>query len=131
LLKLYDMKSSSRDSSVDNLLRLDGQVLALDPKGEYWARFAFRKVEPTTDRPHGLDYVLTLHGPGEQRIFSIDNGHAIRQSDGPASRKAKPADHEHVMEKALAYRFSDGVRLLQDFWAEADSILKEKGVRRV
>jgi hypothetical protein len=32
------------------------------------------------------------------------------------------------METARPYRFKDAVTLLEDFWADVDKLLKEKGV---
>ena len=57
------MTSPERDRSADVLLDLDGQVFVADPKGEYWVRFVVRRVKPSPERPHGLSYALTLHGP--------------------------------------------------------------------
>jgi len=52
-----------RDTFLDALLDLDGQVLVIDPEGRHWVRFAARRVPASEARPHGLDYSLTLHGP--------------------------------------------------------------------
>ncbi len=49
-----------RDSSLDTLLDLNGQVLVIDEAG-YWVKFAVHKVPASTSKPHGLDYSLTLH----------------------------------------------------------------------
>jgi hypothetical protein len=50
-----------RDASLDTLLDLDGQVLVLDEKAGYWVKFDVKRVLPTKERPHGLDYSITLH----------------------------------------------------------------------
>jgi hypothetical protein len=57
------MTSPERDRSADVLPDLDGQVLVVDPKGEYWVRFVVRRVKPSPERPHGLSYALALRGP--------------------------------------------------------------------
>jgi hypothetical protein len=44
------------DPSLDVLLELDGQVLVVDPAGNYWVHFAVARVAVTPDKPHGLDY---------------------------------------------------------------------------
>jgi hypothetical protein len=55
------MKSSGRDFGVDALLELDGQVFVVDPGGAYWVKFVVHRVDPSPERPHGLNYSLTLH----------------------------------------------------------------------
>lgn len=56
------MKMARSDPSLDTLLELDGQVLVIDEAG-YWVKFVVHRVPSTADKPHGLDYTLTLHGP--------------------------------------------------------------------
>ena len=51
------------DASLDALLDLDGLVLVIDPETRHWVRIVVRRVPATEERPHGLDYSLTLHGP--------------------------------------------------------------------
>ena len=110
------------------LLDLDGQVLVVDMKGQYWVRFSVQRVDSTLDRPHGLNYSLTLHGPGGIRLVGFDNAHAVRESQGPGGKSRGPLDHRHRMETVRPYRFKDAATLLEDFWAEVDKLLKEKGV---
>ena len=47
----------SRDTSLDNLLDLHGQVLVIDAAG-YWVRFVVHQVPVTAQKPHGLDLSL-------------------------------------------------------------------------
>ncbi len=122
------MEADDRNPGADLLLDLDGQVLAVDAKGEYWVRFTVQRVEPSTERPHGLNYSLTLHGPGGERIIGFDNAHTVRASAGPGGRKQGSADHRHRMGAVRPYRFTDPASLLEDFWMEVDRFLKEKGV---
>jgi hypothetical protein len=56
----------SRDASLDNLLDLNGQVLVIDAAG-YWVRFVVHQVPVTAQKPHGLDYAMTMHAPGRVR----------------------------------------------------------------
>lgn len=53
----------ARDSSLDVLLDLDGQVLVVDPDGGYWVRFVVTRVAASAEKPHGLDYSLTHSRP--------------------------------------------------------------------
>jgi len=48
-----------RDASLDTLLALDGQVLVIDEAG-YWVKFVVHQLPVTVDKPHGLDYTLTM-----------------------------------------------------------------------
>src|SRR5271170_2407087 len=52
----------SRDPTLDVLLDLDGKVLVVDPEGGHWVRFVVTRVSVSHEKPHGLDYSLTLHG---------------------------------------------------------------------
>jgi len=51
------------DPTLDVLLDLDGQVLVVDPEGRHWVRFVVTRVPVSPEKPHGIDYSLTLHGP--------------------------------------------------------------------
>ena len=63
---LVTMSWRDRDPGAEVLLDLDGQVFVVDAKGGYWVRFSVNRVASTPERPHGLKYSLTLHGPGRQ-----------------------------------------------------------------
>lgn len=122
------MAPLDHDRGADALLDLDGQVFVVDPKGEYWVRFVLRRAEPSPERPHGLTYSLTLHGPGGARLVGFDNAHPIRESRGPGGTPKGPYDHRHRMDTVRPYRFKDAATLIEDFWAEVDRFLKAKGV---
>ena len=76
------MSSYWHDAATDALLELDGQILVLDSKGTYAVRFSVQRVERSPQRPQGLNYSLTLHGPMGQRLVGFDNAHSIRKSRG-------------------------------------------------
>ena len=61
------MTEETYDSSLDALLDLDGQVLVIDPAGRHWVKFVVTRVPVSPEKPHGLDYSLTLHGPDGER----------------------------------------------------------------
>ena len=77
-----------RDSSLDALLDLHGQVLVIDEAG-YWVRFIVHQVPATPQKPHGLDYTLTLHAPDGVRLVGIDNAHQVEGS------RREAHDHKH------------------------------------
>ena len=113
---------------MDVLLDLEGQILVVDAKGEHWVRFSVQRVVPTAERPYGLNYSLTLHGPEGIRLIGFDNAHPIRESRGPGGGSRKSLDHVHRMATVRPYRFRDAATLLEDFWKAVDKFLKEKGV---
>ena len=117
-----------RDPGAEALLDLDGQVFVVGAKGGYWVRFSVDRVASTPERPHGLKYSLTLHGPHGSRLIAFDNAHAVRGSRGPGGKSRGPLDHKHRLETVRPYRFKDATTLVEDFWAEVDKLLTEKGV---
>jgi hypothetical protein len=60
----------SRDTGLDTLLDLDGNIL--DQGDGYWVKIEAKLLEnPTDERPHGISYSLTLHDPFNQRILDM------------------------------------------------------------
>ena len=115
--------TESRDPTLDVLLDLDGQVLVVDPKGAYWVRFVVTRVPVSPEKPHGIDYSLTLHGPGGERLAGFDNAHPAT-----GQRCGTPQDHRHRLRRIRAHEHRDAATLLADFWATVDSVLRKKGV---
>ena len=77
-----------RDPSLDTLLDLDGQVLVID-EGGYWVKFVVHQVPATADKPHGLDYTLTMHGPaGRVRQRPLGGGAGQGHRQGPQAPAA-------------------------------------------
>jgi hypothetical protein len=119
-----------RDPSLDALLELDGQVLVVDPETRHWVRFVVRRVPVSEAKPHGLDYSLTLHGPDGERLVGFDNAHPVRDRAGPGGRPEGAYDHRHRLRTVRPYDYRDAATLLADFWAEAEAVLRERGVWR-
>ena len=109
-------------------MELDGEMFFLDDRAEYWVRFSVTRVRPSKEKPHGLDYSLTLHGPANQRLVGFDNAHAVQKTAGPSGRRRQARDHKHRLRTIRPYDDKDAATLLADFWHEVDSVLKEKGV---
>jgi hypothetical protein len=118
----------ARDTSLDTLLDLDGQVLVVDPEGRHWVRFVARRVTATEAKPHGLDYSLTLHGPDGERLVGFDNAHRVRRASGPSGKAGPALDHRHRLKAVRPYEYHDTAALLADFWAAVDEVLRERGV---
>ena len=115
--------SGRRDPSLDALLDLDGEVFFVDPQGGHWVRFVVTRVPVSSEKPHGLDYALTLHGPSGERLGGFDNAHPVGRS-----KRGDPQDHRHRLRTVQAYEYRDAGTLVADFWQLVDAILKERGV---
>lgn len=113
-----------RDAGFDHLLELDGVSYVVD--GPFWVKFEAKLTIPTPERPHGLDYSITLHDDKGQRVLGFDNAHAITEGSGPVAKTRVEYDHMHKGERVRFYNYADGVTLLTDFWNEVDRILEER-----
>jgi hypothetical protein len=113
----------SRDPTLDVLLDLDGQVFVVDPEGNHWVRFVVTGVPVAPEKPHGLDYSLTLHGPDGERLVGFDNAHSVGKQE-----RGAPRDHRHRLRTIKAYEYHDAASLLADFWKMVDAVLRERGV---
>jgi hypothetical protein len=112
-----------RDPSLDSLLDLDGQVLVVDSEGGHWVKFVVTAVPVRPEKPHGLDYSLTLHGPSGERLVGFDNAHPVGRQ-----KRGEPQDHRHRLRTVKPYDYQDAGALLADFWGEVDAVLRERGV---
>ena len=59
------------DYGLEFLLAFDGRIHHLE-RG-YWLKFEIKRVQATTERPHGLRYSFTLHAPDGARLVGFDN----------------------------------------------------------
>jgi hypothetical protein len=103
-------------------------ALVVDPETKHWVRFVVTRVESTVEKPHGLGYSPTLHGPDGERLVGFDNAHPIRPRSGPGGKPRGPRDHKHRLKTVKPYDYQDAATLLGDFWEEVYAVLKEKGV---
>lgn len=90
-----------------------------------------REVDKSGGRPHGLQYALTLHRPGNERVVGYDNAHQAKVGTGPSapSRTRELAfDHRHFRGDVTPYPFESPEKLLEDFWSDVEKILKEEGI---
>lgn len=93
----------------------------------YWVKFEARKTNTTNQKPHGISYSLTLHDRNNSRILGYDNAHKYKPpKKGRNKYKAKKItwDHKHFREKIESYEFESASQLLDDFWKEAQKIVK-------
>ena len=101
------------DPALDTLLDLDGLTLVIDPEGGHWVKFVVTRVPPTPEKPHGLDYSLTLHGRDGGRLVGFDNAHPVGKRE-----RGEPQDHRHHIRTTKSYDYTDAAALLADFWAD-------------
>jgi hypothetical protein len=95
----------------------------VDPKGDHWIRIVVTRVPVSVEKPHGLDYSLTLHGPDGERLVGFDNAHPVARK-----RRGVPQDHRHRLRTVKPYEYQDAATLLADFWETVDAVLRERGV---
>lgn len=114
------------DQGLDRLLDFDG--LLIEVGGGFWVKIVAKRVPPDRARPHGIAYTLTLHDRNGDRIFGIDNAHAIRLTRGPAGRQRAEHDHLHRQETVQPYRYRNADALLDDFFREVEAILRMEGI---
>jgi len=122
------MPKRSDDHTLEFLLNFDGRVHWYE--GGYWVKFEIRRGEPTEERPHGLSYSFTLHGPDSKRLMGFDNAHAAPKPPRRHRKRAKATDHWHRTETdpGRPYAFKDAATLIDDFFDEVERVLKERGV---
>ncbi len=112
-----------RDPTLDVLLDLHGQVLVVDSEGGHWVKFVATRVPVSPEKPHGVDYSLTLHGTEGERLVGFDNAHPVAPQ-----KRGDPQDHRHRLRNVRPYAYSDAASLLADFWETVDAVLRERGV---
>ena len=120
------MTAPDRDPGLDTLLDLHGQTLFVDEMG-HWVKFIVVRTEVSPQRPHGLSYSLTLHGPDGTRLVGFDNAHPVSGRPGPGAPRRRESDHRHRLRSIRPYDYRDAATLLADFWKEVDQVLKERG----
>ena len=120
------MTTTDHDPGLDTLLDLHGQTLFVDEIG-HWVKFIVVRTAVTPQRPHGLSYSLTLHGPDGTRLVGFDNAHPVSQRRGPGTRRRRESDHRHRLRSVGPYDYKDAATLLADFWKEVVEVLRGRG----
>src|SRR5262245_16036886 len=104
--------AGTRDTGLDALLALDGEMFFIDPDGKHYVRFVVKAVPPSAERPHGLSYSLTLHGEAGERLVGFDNAHAVRERAAPGARRRRVRNHRHRLRTIRPYDYKDAATLL-------------------
>ena len=95
----------------------------MDPEGGHWVRFTVTQVPVSPEKPHGVDYSLTLHGPSGERLVGFDNAHPVAKRE-----RGEAQNHRHRLGTIKPYHYRDAATLVADFWATVDAVLRERGV---
>jgi hypothetical protein len=122
------MPNPPSEHALEFLLAFDGRRHWYE--GGYCARFEFQRVEATKRRPHGLRYSFTPHGPSAERLVGFDNAHAVAAKGSRFRARPATTDHWHRTQSdpGRPYRFKDVETLIDDFFAEIERVLTERGI---
>lgn len=85
------MKKEHPDHTLEFLLAFDGRVHHY--ADGYHLKFEIRRVAATEERPHGLRYSFTLHGPDGKRLVGFDNAHGVAPLGAKHKKRPQAVDH--------------------------------------
>lgn len=122
------MTTTPDEHTLEFLLAFDGRVHSFE-KG-YWIKFEIKRVQASAERPHGLRYSFTLHGPDGTRLLGFDNAHAPPANAAPFEKKPRMVDHWHrtSTDAGTPYAFTTADQLLVDFHKAVMRELAFRGV---
>jgi hypothetical protein len=118
-----------QDHTLENLLDLDGDIYVIDEAAGYWVKFVVRRVIPSPERPHGVEYSLTMHDSSNRRLVGFDNAHPAPGTKGYQRGTGRAYDHRHRLGTVKPYPYENAAKLVADFWEAVDEVLKLKGSR--
>ena len=118
-----------QDHTLENLLDLDGDIYVIDEAAGYWVKFVVRRVIPSPERPHGIEYSLTMHDSSNRRLVGFDNAHPAPGAKRPERGTGRVYDHRHRLGTVKPYPYENAAKLVADFWEAVDEVLKLKGSR--
>ena len=110
------------------LLAFDGRIHHLE-KG-YRIKFEISQVAGTPERPHGLNYSFTLHGPDGRRLIGYDNAHGVAAVGSRYKDRPEAHDHYHRTETEAGrpYKFRNVETLIDDFFNAVERVLEDHGI---
>jgi hypothetical protein len=121
-------RAISEEPALEFLQAFDGHIHQLEQG--YWLKFEIKRVAATPERPHGLRYSFTLHGPDGERLVGFDNAHGVPPKGSRFRKPQAEHDHWHRTEDDMGqpYLFTSVDRLLTDFEAEVLRVLHARGL---
>jgi hypothetical protein len=122
------MSDRKPEHTLEFLLAFDGLIHWLE--SGHWIKFEIRRVDPSSERPHGLRYSFTLHDPQGYRLIGFDNAHSVSKRGFRFKNKPNVMDHWHRTcdDEGRPYTFKDAETLLSDFFQEVRRVLSEQGL---
>lgn len=122
------MAKKDAEHTLEFLLDFNGRIHRY-ARG-YWLKFEITKGEKSEERPHGLSYSFTLHGPDNRRLVGFDNAHGVPAKGSRFKKRPKAMDHWHRTETddGRPYAFKNAETLIDDFFDAVERVLKEHGV---
>jgi hypothetical protein len=123
------IREDAPDHDLEALLNLDGWTAEIG--GGFWVSVTAFRVPADQGRPRGINYPLTLHRPEGERILGYDNAHFPSIGSGSArksQRAGRGQDHRHRRDRITWYDFDSAAKLIEDFWNDVCSLLREEGV---
>lgn len=125
------MNKNVPEHTLEFLLAFDGRIHHY-PDG-YFVKFEIKRVDPTPERPHGLRYSFTLHGPEGTRLVGFDNAHAVAPLGSRYRKKSAATDHWHrtADDSGRPYTFVSAEQLVEDFFDEVERVLTERGIEMI
>lgn len=116
-----------QDHTLENLLDLDGDIYVIDEAVGYWVKFVVRRVTPNPERPHGIEYSLTMHDSNNRRLLGFDNAHPVPEAKRSQRGTGCAYDHRHQLGTVKPYLYENAAKLVADFWEAVDEVLKLQG----
>ena len=122
------MNSREPEYALEFLLGFDGRIHHLEQG--YWLKFEIKRIKASRRRPHGLSYSFTLHAPDGKRLIGFDNAHAVSFTGSRFKKRPHVGDHWHrtARDPGRPYEFKDAETLIDDFFNEAERVLRERGI---
>jgi hypothetical protein len=116
------------EHALEFLLGFDGRVHWLEQG--YWLKFEIKRLQATTERPHGLRYSFTMHHPNGARLIGFDNAHGVDPLGSRFKKRVIALDHWHRTEAdpGRPYAFTTADQLLADFFAEVRRVCAERNI---
>ena len=115
-----------QDHTLENLLDLDGDIYVIDEAAGYWVKFVIKRVAPSPERPHGIEYSLTMHDSSNRRLVGFDNAHPVPGTKRSERGVGRTYDHRHRSGNVKPYQYENAAKLVTDFWEAVDGVLKLK-----
>jgi hypothetical protein len=79
----------------------------------------------------GFQYAFSLHDAKDDRVLGYNNAHSVSVGSGPSTKSRRPVTFDHIYrrgKRSVPYAFTTPYKLVEDFFAEVEEILKKEEV---